>query len=115
MSYLLLSMMPGLRDCGPQPSRVLAAILVTLLFSNFLPAVQGLRTTPGSPCADRCSKLGSSSNTTATEIACLDSQYNQAKGGDFEDCVTCELTSTYVDASTGETDVNWGLCMSIAG
>lgn len=104
--------MPGHSDCGPRP-RMLAIVLAALFLSNPL-AVQGLRTTSGSPCADKCSKLGSSSNTTASEIACLDSQYNQTKGQDFEDCITCELESTYVDRPSGETDVNWGLCMSIA-
>lgn len=91
---------------------MLAIVLAALFISNPL-AVQGLRTTSGSPCADQCSKLGSSSNTTTSEVPCLDSQYNQTKGRDFEDCIKCELESTYVDRPSGETDVNWGLCMSI--
>lgn len=99
--------MPGLSNCGPR-LRTLTVVLAALFLSNPL-AVQGLRTTSGSPCAEKCSKLGSSSNTTASEIPCLDSQYNQTKGQDFEDCVTCELQSTYVDRPSGETDVNWGL------
>ena len=93
---------------------MLVMALTALFISNPL-AVQGLRTTSGSPCAEQCSKLGgSSSNTTVSEIVCLDSQYNQTKGRDFEDCIKCELESTYVDRLSGETDVNWGLCMSIA-
>jgi hypothetical protein len=87
---------------------MLAIVLAALFISNPL-AVQGLRTTSGSPCADKCSKLGSSSNTTTSEVPCLDSQYDQTKGRDFEDCIKCELESTYVDRPSGETDVNWGL------
>ncbi|OQD70546.1 hypothetical protein PENDEC_c022G06356 [Penicillium decumbens] len=100
--------MLGLSGYGPRPAKTLAIVLATLFLSNPL-AVQGLRTSPGSPCADTCSKLGSSSNTTTSEIACLDSQYNQTKGQDFEDCITCELESTYVDGLSSETDVDWGL------
>ncbi|KAJ5090639.1 hypothetical protein N7532_009323 [Penicillium argentinense] len=74
------------------------------LFLSAVP-VSALRTTSGSPCADVCG----SSNTTASEIACLDSQYNQTKGGAFEKCVSCQLESTYTDRTSGETDVNWGL------
>lgn len=94
---------------------MLAIVLATILLSSSFSVVQALRTTPGSPCEDRCNKSGPTTNTTTSEIACLDSQYNQTtKGRDFEDCITCELTSVYVDFVSGETDVNWGLCKSIA-
>jgi len=112
LKLLLPFIMLGLSGYGPRPAKTLAIVLATLFLSNPL-AVQGLRTSPGSPCADTCSKLGSSSNTTTSEIACLDSQYNQTKGQDFEDCITCELESTYVDGLSSETDVDWGLCKSI--
>lgn len=107
--------MAGLRDCGPRSPQMLAIVLATFLLSSPFSVVQGLYTSPGSPCEDKCNKFGPTTNTTASEIACLDSQYNQTtKGQDFEDCITCELTSVYVDAPSGQTDVNWGLCMSTA-
>lgn len=114
---LLLSesgIMAGSRDCGPRGPKMLAIVLATILLSGPFSVVQGLRTTPGSPCEDKCNKLGPTTNTTTSEISCLDSQYNQTKGRDFEDCITCELTSVYVDFGSGETDVDWGLCKSIA-
>ncbi|KAJ5681837.1 uncharacterized protein N7477_001777 [Penicillium maclennaniae] len=77
--------MLGLSHRGPQPAKMLAIALTALLSSPL--GVQGLRTTSGSPY----------------------SQYDQTKGRDFEDCIKCELESTYVDRLSGESDVNWGL------
>jgi hypothetical protein len=72
-------------------------------------SVFALITTPGSPCADVC---GSTTNTTSAEISCLDQSYNQTtKGKDFEKCISCQLDSDFHNANTGESDVNWGLCM----
>lgn len=109
------TIMTGLRGCGPRAPKMLAILLATILLSGPFSVVQALRTTPGSPCEDKCNKLGPTTNTTPSEISCLDSQYNQTKGRDFEDCISCELKSVYVDFASGETDVNWGLCKSIAG
>ncbi|KAJ5480768.1 hypothetical protein N7539_006662 [Penicillium diatomitis] len=97
-------------ESQPGPSRSprgLALFTFALLAGSGIPLVQGLRTTSGSPCASICHKL--SPNTTASQIACLDSQFNNGKGKDFEDCITCQLESTYVDRLSGETDVDWGL------
>lgn len=91
---------------------MLAIVLATILLSSPIPVAQGLRTTSGSPCEDKCNRFGPATNTTTSEIVCLDRQYNQTKGQDFEECISCQLTSPYVDAHSGETDVNWGLCAS---
>lgn len=82
---------------------------LALLVGSAVPVAQGLRTTTGSPCMSVCHK--ESTNTTASEIACLDDQYgrDKGKGKTFQDCVTCLLESTYVDRLSGETDVDWGL------
>ncbi|KAJ5128794.1 hypothetical protein N7448_002507 [Penicillium atrosanguineum] len=98
--------MPGLSLRGPRPAKLRAIILAALFISNPL-AVQGLRTTSGSPCAEQCSKSG---GVILKHHRLRDySHYNQTKGRDFEDCIKCELESTYVDRPSGETDVNWGL------
>lgn len=87
---------------------------LALLVGSAVPVAQGLRTTTGSPCMSVCHK--ESTNTTASEIACLDDQYgrDKGKGKTFQDCVTCLLESTYVDRLSGETDVDWGLCKLIS-
>ncbi|KAJ5659353.1 hypothetical protein N7507_005804 [Penicillium longicatenatum] len=86
------------------------ALALVVLLSGLSPAVLGLRVTSGSSCADSCNKWGASTNTTADEISCEDTAFNNTvKGRDFKDCITCELESTYEDDITGETDVNWGL------
>ncbi|KAB8239671.1 uncharacterized protein BDW43DRAFT_258856 [Aspergillus alliaceus] len=72
------------------------------------PLVVALRTAPGSPCAGVCNRQ--STNTTGSEIACLDTDFSMtSKGSHFQQCVDCQLRSTYNDDSSGETDVDWGL------
>ncbi|OQD82614.1 hypothetical protein PENANT_c020G06156 [Penicillium antarcticum] len=71
------------------------------------PLVSGLRTTTGSPCADVC---GTITNTTSSEISCLDQAYNTTSTGkDFEKCISCQLESDFYISATGESDVDWGL------
>ncbi|KAJ5949132.1 hypothetical protein N7454_000716 [Penicillium verhagenii] len=85
-------------------------LTAAVLLGSLVPAGLGLRVTSGSSCTDSCNKWGVSTNTTADEISCVDTAFNStAKGEDFKDCITCELESTYEDATTGETDVNWAL------
>lgn len=104
--------MPGSWGYNLRSPGKLAITLLTVLISNPVPVVLGLKTTGGSPCASICNKV--STNTTASEIVCLDNHYDDTKGKTFEECVSCQLESTYVDRLSGETDVNWGLCESIA-
>jgi hypothetical protein len=96
----------GLWDGSSRFSRMLAFILAVWINSS---AVFALITTPGSPCADAC---GTTTNTTSGEISCVDQSYNQTTTGKiFEKCISCQLDSEFHDANTGESDVNWGLCM----
>ncbi|GIJ82243.1 hypothetical protein Asppvi_000749 [Aspergillus pseudoviridinutans] len=98
--------MIGFLSQKPKSTSLLAAAF--LLLGHLTPVVIGLKTTPGSPCANVCNKV--SSNTTASEIVCLDQQFSQTtKGSDFQNCVDCQLQSTYSNSSSGETDVGWGL------
>lgn len=88
-------------------------VVLAVLFSSLFPVVLGLRTTSGSPCTEVCGKTGTTSNTTASEISCLDSEFTKStKGSEFEECISCQLESKHSDSSTGETDVNWALCKS---
>jgi hypothetical protein len=73
----------------------------------------GLRTTPGSPCETRCSP---SKATTPEEIVCADHEYEDSEvGRKFEDCIECQLQSTYSDGTTGQSDMEWGLCTFLMG
>lgn len=102
--------MLGLSDGGSRSSRMLAFVLAAILLNSPAPVVFGLITTPGSPCTDVC---GKTTNTTSSEVACADQSYNQTSvGRTFRDCVSCQLDSKFNDENTGESDVNWGLCMS---
>ncbi|OOQ84853.1 hypothetical protein PEBR_28555 [Penicillium brasilianum] len=99
--------MPGSWGLSLRSPGKLATALLTVFVSNPVPVALGLKTTSGSPCASVCNKV--STNTTASEIVCLDTNYDETKGKTFEDCVSCQLESTYVNRLSGETDVNWGL------
>jgi hypothetical protein len=99
-----------LSDGSARSSRALTFLLAVVLLNSPAPVVLGLKTTPGSPCTDVC---GTTTNTTSSEITCLDQAYNQSSvGQDFEKCISCQLDSEFHDANTGESDVNWALCMS---
>jgi hypothetical protein len=78
----------------------------------FIPAAWTLRVTPGSPCTSVCQLNANDTDTTPSEIACLDSQFNATSGvgSVFHDCITCELQSTFANTATFESDVGWALC-----
>lgn len=101
--------MLGFLGRGPKPS-VCLALASLLVFSQLISVVVALQTTAGSPCEDVCHR--GATNTTSSEIVCLDRQYNStSKGTDFQRCVECQLASTFSDPDSGESDVSWGLCM----
>ncbi|KAJ5206923.1 hypothetical protein N7491_002447 [Penicillium cf. griseofulvum] len=97
----------GLSDSSSGSSRMLAFVVAVILLNSPAPVVFGLKTTPGSPCTDVC---GKTTNTTSSEIACVDQSYNNTSvGKSFEKCISCQLDSEFHDMNTGESDVNWGL------
>ncbi|CAG7964774.1 unnamed protein product [Penicillium nalgiovense] len=99
--------MLGLRDDSSRSTRMLPFFLAVILLNSPTPVVFGLKTTSGSPCADVC---GTTTNTTSSEITCLDHSYNQTSvGKSFKNCISCQLDSEFHDQNTGESDVNWGL------
>ncbi|PKY02061.1 hypothetical protein P168DRAFT_213311, partial [Aspergillus campestris IBT 28561] len=70
--------------------------------------ILSLRITPGSPCEEVCHKH--SSNTTGSEIACLDREFTQTdKGSTFQQCIECGLRSSFHDTPTKQSDVEWSL------
>ncbi|KAE8152620.1 hypothetical protein BDV25DRAFT_170140 [Aspergillus avenaceus] len=98
--------MRGSWGFSPRSTFIWAGALI--LLGQLAPVGVALRTSPGSPCADVCNKQ--STNTTGSEIACLDVEFSSTgKGSHFQQCIDCQLRSTYKDSSSGETDVDWGL------
>lgn len=86
---------------------LISAILLSLLV--VAPAT-ALQVTPHSPCTDRCgANVG---RMTPDEIVCFDQDFGAHgthNGSVFEDCVSCELESTFNDQITFQSDVYWGL------
>jgi len=77
------------------------------LITAFVSSVTALEALSNSPCAVQCGNdLG---GTTGSDIACHDSDYGTTPGQTFQTCVGCQLTSTYVDPATKQTDLQWAL------
>lgn len=100
--------MLGPRGLFPRVTSLWATAFV--LLGQWTPLGVGLRTTPGSPCTDTCTQR--STNTTGADIVCLDRQFSDTSAGsNFQQCVECQLRSSFTDSATGQSDVEWGLCM----
>ncbi|RAL15968.1 uncharacterized protein BO97DRAFT_315708, partial [Aspergillus homomorphus CBS 101889] len=96
---------------GPSPRSTstwaAAAAALLLLLTYLASPVAALYATYGSPCYDVCSNP---TNTTSSEIVCLDESYNTTDTGrKFQECVSCELQSNYTDTKTQISDFSWGL------
>ncbi|RDL35224.1 Uncharacterized protein BP5553_07155 [Venustampulla echinocandica] len=78
-----------------------------VLLTTFAPSTLALQSISSSPCAVQCGNV--QGNTTGSDIACRDDTYGALPGLSFETCVKCQLTSTYVDPATKQTDLRWGL------
>lgn len=90
-----------------QPTLFATLNFLALLLSS----ANALQVTPSSPCATQC-KSGRE-GTTGDDVVCKDAEYQSTTNGTrFQNCVECELGSTHVDTTTGDTDVLWGLCMA---
>lgn len=86
--------------------------------------VHSIEVSPNSKCFRVCvDDIGSSnitdkySTTQSTDqVVCEDYQLigpnPTAKGKKWKDCLTCELSSGAVDASSGESDIYWFICKS---
>ena len=97
---------------GPSPRSTIwaaaAAVAPLLLLSHIAPRAAALYVTEGSPCWDVCNDP---TNTTSSEIVCLDAAYNDTTTGeDFQKCISCALESNYTDPNSQLSDVDWGLC-----
>ncbi|TGO48461.1 hypothetical protein BOTNAR_0474g00040 [Botryotinia narcissicola] len=87
-----------------------SSILVPSLFliTSFTQSASELKALPGSPCASKCGNVleGTSGEN---DIVCQNTDYTSLIGTTYSGCVGCQLTSTFVDPSTNETDLEWGL------
>ncbi|KAM3081600.1 hypothetical protein ACMFMG_005052 [Clarireedia jacksonii] len=89
-----------------RPSSILAPSLI--LVTSFLEPINALKALSDSPCATKCGNvLGGTTGTD--DIVCEDSNYSSSIGTIFSGCVGCQLGSSYIDPTTNETDLQWGL------
>ncbi|KMU78979.1 hypothetical protein CISG_07622 [Coccidioides immitis RMSCC 3703] len=78
------------------------------LFYLFVFTALGLRVTPGSPCEEKCGPV--TTNTTGADVVCRDYEYSRKpEGVVFQDCVKCELRSTFEHRRSYQSDLKWGL------
>lgn len=88
-----------------RPSLVSTGLVLLTSFS--LPS-NALLAQSGSPCAVQCGNVLDS--TTGSEIVCDDNGYSGAAGTVYQNCINCQLSSTYVDPVTKKSDTQEALC-----
>jgi hypothetical protein len=50
------------------------------------------------------------SSTSGNDLVCSDGGYNTVTGQTFQNCINCEISSTFVDSTSQESDLQWLLC-----
>lgn len=90
--------------------RLLVAPTAALLLYAFLAASSyAILVAPSSQCAVQCGNVLSS--TSGSDVTCSDSAYaGTVAGQTFQNCIACELNSTYVDPTNKQSDLQWLLC-----
>ena len=79
-----------------------------VLIATFISSSNALYALEKSPCAPQCGNvLGS---TSGSELTCYDSGYGSTAGTVFSGCVGCQLSSTFVDPTSQQTDLEAALC-----
>jgi len=78
-----------------------------LLITALAPAVDGLQALVSSPCAVSCGNILGS--TSGDELTCFDDSYGTTKGLVFQNCISCLVSSKYVDPISKQTDLQWAL------
>ncbi|KAH6684370.1 hypothetical protein B0J14DRAFT_572732 [Halenospora varia] len=85
-------------------SLLIPALVLLTTFTTSSTALQALG---NSPCAIQCGNVLES--TTGADIACNDGDFGSTPGSVFKTCVSCQLSSKYVDPTNKQTDLQWGL------
>ena len=101
-------------------TRSFSLFALSILFLSRL--ATSLEVSPGSTCAPLCidspglnASDPRSSQTFTDDLVCTEDQYSSTdQGKKFKSCVDCLITSTHVDATTGESDLYWALCMLLS-
>lgn len=73
----------------------------------FASSATAILVTDGSSCDDQCGNVLSA--TTGADIECNQNDYGSAAGIVYKNCMNCELSSTYYNTQTNETDQQWML------
>jgi hypothetical protein len=89
--------------------RLLVRSAFALLSALFTASTNAIVVAPSSQCAVQCGNVLSS--TSGSDLTCSDSVYATTTAGQtFQNCIACELNSTYVDPTTKESDLQALLC-----
>jgi len=89
---------------------LVAPVALLLLCALLTAPAHAILVAPSSQCAVQCGNVLTS--TSGSDLTCSDSAYaSSVTGQTFENCLTCELNSTYVDPVTKLSDLQALLCM----
>jgi len=84
---------------------VISPSICFLGYTLFLSTATALLVVPGSNCAIQCGNVPQSNS--AGDITCGDSSFSSVAGQTFQNCISCEMNSTYVDYTSKQTDLQW--------
>ncbi|KAL2068250.1 hypothetical protein VTL71DRAFT_16348 [Oculimacula yallundae] len=88
-----------------RPSSLAPALV---LITSFAAPTTALIASTSSPCAAQCGN--SLSSTIGSDIVCTNADFNStAAGSVYQNCVSCQIASTYVDPITRQSDLHWGI------
>ncbi|KAI9049209.1 hypothetical protein LZ554_007056 [Drepanopeziza brunnea f. sp. 'monogermtubi'] len=79
-----------------------------VLITSFASTTSALLASTSSPCASQCGNT--LDNTSGSDIACSNAEFKSTDAGTvFENCISCQVRSNYVDPVTKESDLHWAI------
>jgi len=88
-----------------RPSSLAPALV---LITSFAAPTIALISSTSSPCAAQCGN--NLASTSGSDIACSIADFKSTPAGNvFQNCVSCQIQSTYVNPITRQSDLHWGI------
>ncbi|EKD17891.1 uncharacterized protein L3040_004431 [Drepanopeziza brunnea f. sp. 'multigermtubi'] len=79
-----------------------------VLITSFASTTSALLASTSSPCASQCGNTLDS--TSGSDIACSNAEFESTNAGTvFENCISCQVRSNYVDPVTKQSDLHWAI------
>ncbi|CZT07617.1 hypothetical protein WAI453_005115 [Rhynchosporium graminicola] len=79
-----------------------------VLITSFAAPITALIASTTSPCAAQCGN--NLASTSLSDLACSNADFKSTPAGNtFQNCISCQISSTYVDPITRQSDIHWAI------